>query len=581
MTEIGLSNIKKNYGFKNVLNGVEFEVNTGDKIAIVGKNGSGKTTVFKIITGVEKAESGTVAVRKGATIGFLEQLPKKVDDSFTVRDVLNLGISDLIELADKMERLENEMANPENIDNIDPIMKNYEKVQDSFITKGGYELAEKISKICSVFKISEDRLNQKYNSQSGGEKTVANLASLLLSNPDILVLDEPTNHLDIQMTEWLEKFLKNYKGTVVINSHDRYFLDKVVNKIVLLENGKSEIYHGNYSYFIDEEEKRALSEFEIYKNQQKKVTAMKGSIKKLREFGMLGNNEAFFRRANSIEKRLEKIEMLDRPGADKFKLQLEFEMKDRSGKDVLRIEDLGILLGDREILDGVNMELTYGEKACLLGKNGSGKSTLIRTILGDIVPDQGKVKIGSNVKIGYIPQEIYFEDEGNTILDEFRKEFSGTETALRSILAKFMFCSEDVFKRVGGLSGGEKVRLKLAELMQKDTNLLILDEPTNHIDIETRETLETALQSFKGTLLFVSHDRYFINRLANRTLEIDEKQVTNYVGNYDYYRETKEGQERQNPRISGTVEVLEPVSSQARTPIKDEIEFGMYYDELF
>lgn len=540
MIEIGLNNVKKNYGFNNVLDGIELEVNTGERVAIVGKNGSGKTTLFKIIADIEKADSGNVSTRNGATIGILEQIPKKVDSSYTVKDVLNIGISDLIIVEDQMKLLEEKMSDPNNMDQLDSIMKEYGAVQDKYIAKGGYDIEEKMSKICIGFNLSDDKLNQSYNSLSGGEKTITNLASLLLSNPDILLLDEPTNHLDIQTLEWLEGFLNNYKGTVVINSHDRYFLDKVANKTVLLENGKSNIYHGNYSYFLEEDERRTLAEFEVYKNQQKRVAAMKESIKKLREFGTIGNNEIFFKRAKSIEKRLEKLELMDKPITDKGKLPLNFEMNERSGKDVLKVSDLGIVLGDKEIFDGANMQIVYGQKTCLIGKNGTGKSTLIRAVLGDVKQDQGEIKLGSNVKIGYIPQEVYFEDDKKTVIEEFREDFHNGETALRATLSKFMFNGENVFKRVGSLSGGEKVRLKLAALMQQDTNFLILDEPTNHIDIDTRETLEDALQEYKGTLLFVSHDRYFINKLAENVLDIENKQINNYVGNYDFYKQSQE-----------------------------------------
>jgi ATP-binding cassette, subfamily F, member 3 len=539
MIEIGLNNIKRNYGFKNILDGVTIEVNSGDVMAIVGRNGCGKSTLLKIIAGEENVDSGMVFTRNGATIGFLQQIPKKVADDITVKDILNLGIKDIMDLQAKLSVLELKMSDEAYANNLNSIMNEYSRLQERYIFMGGYELTEKFSKICVEFKISDEKLRQTYNSLSGGEKTVINLTSILLSNPDILLLDEPTNHLDIQTLEWFEGFLKAYKGTVVIISHDRYFLDKVATKTLLLDDGKGYIYSGNYTYFLEEDERRTLAQFEIYKNQQRQITAMKESAKRLREFGTIGNNELFFKRAKSIEKRLEKLEVLDKPKNDGTKLPLNFAMNDRSGKDVLKIVDLGIVLGEKQIFNDASFQLFYGEKLCLIGKNGSGKSTLINILLGEINQYTGDIKIGSNVKIGYVPQEIYFEDENATILDTFRKCFSGTETDLRGTLAKFMFRGENVFKRVSGLSGGEKVRLKLASLMQLDTNLLILDEPTNHIDIDTREVLEEALQEYKGTLLFISHDRYFINKLAKRVVEIADKKLKSYLGNYDEYKEAK------------------------------------------
>jgi len=566
MIEIGLNNIKKNYGFKNILDGVTVEVNTGDVMAIVGKNGCGKSSLLKIIYGGENVDSGKVFTRNGATIGFLEQIPKKVSDDVTVKDILNLGIKEIMDLQIKLNTLELKMSDETYANNLNSIMNEYSRLQEKFIFKGGYELTEKFSKICVEFKISDEMLVQKYNSLSGGEKTVINLTSILLSTPDILLLDEPTNHLDIQTLEWFEGFLKSYKGTVVIISHDRYFLDKVATKTLLLDEGKGIIYSGNYTYFLEEDERRTLSQFEIYKTQQKQIIAMKESIKRLRDFGTIGNNELFFKRAKSIEKRLDKLEVVDRPKNDNTKLPLNFAMNDRSGKDVLKVLNLGIVLGDKQIFNDANLELYYGEKVSLVGNNGSGKSTLIGIILGSLQQTAGTIKIGSNVKIGYIPQEIYFEDENATILDTFRKCFSGTETELRGTLAKFMFRGENVFKRVSALSGGEKVRLKLASLMQQDTNILILDEPTNHIDIDTREVLEEALQEYKGTLLFISHDRYFINKLSKRVIEISGKKLKSYLGNYDDYKEAK----TRTNTIVKNVKIIIPVKNISKSKKKKQ-----------
>ena len=539
MIEIAMNNAKRNFGFKNVLDGFDLEATTGERIALIGPNGCGKTTIFKIIAGEEKLDSGMVTTRKGASIGLLSQIPPKVSDDYTVRDLLLKDFQKLFEVERKMRECEQKLATASPKD-MDYLLSAYGKLQDYFQNMGGYEIDEKVSKICNGFKISDNMLDRAFNTLSGGEKTIVNLASLIISNPDILLLDEPTNHLDIDTLEWFEQFLANYKGTVIISSHDRYFLDKVATKTIFVDKGKADVYHGNYTYYLQESERRALAEFEEYKNQQKQIEAMKNTVKKLREWGTQGDNPRFFRRAACIEKRLEKMEMLDRPDTKKT-LPLDFEVKGRSGKDVLVVDDLGLMAGDKVLLDGAEMSVQYGEKVCLMGKNGTGKSTFIKALL-DPTSDyvcQGEIKLGSQVSIGYIPQEIHFEDDNATILEVSRKSFTGSETQLRASLAKFLFYGENVFKRVGTLSGGEKVRLKLFELIQKKANLLILDEPTNHIDIDTKEMLEEALSEYAGTLLFISHDRYFINQLAERIENIEDCQFVNYLGNYDYYKEQK------------------------------------------
>ena len=539
MIEIAMNNAKRNFGFKNVLDGFDLEATTGERIALIGPNGCGKTTIFKIIAGEEKLDSGMVTTRKGASIGLLSQIPPKVSDDYTVRDLLLKDFQKLFEVERKMRECEQKLATASPKD-MDYLLSAYGKLQDYFQNMGGYEIDEKVSKICNGFKISDDMLDRAFNTLSGGEKTIVNLASLIISNPDILLLDEPTNHLDIDTLEWFEQFLTNYKGTVIVSSHDRYFLDKVATKTIFIDKGKADVYHGNYTYYLQESERRALAEFEEYKNQQKQIEAMKNTVKKLKEWGTQGDNPRFFRRAACIEKRLEKMEMLDRPDTKKT-LPLDFEVKGRSGKDVLVVDDLGLMAGDKVLLDGAEMSVQYGEKVSLMGKNGTGKSTFIKALL-DPTSDyvcQGEIKLGSQVSIGYIPQEIHFEDDNATILDVSRKSFTGSETQLRASLAKFLFYGENVFKRVGTLSGGEKVRLKLFELIQKKANLLILDEPTNHIDIDTKEMLEEALSEYAGTLLFISHDRYFINQLAERIENIEDCQFVNYLGNYDYYKEQK------------------------------------------
>lgn len=371
MIEIELNNIKKNYGLKNVLDGVSFEIKTGERIALIGDNGSGKSTILKIISGEEKADSGKVNIRKEAEIGYLKQVYPNENDSIVVEEYLKRSFKKYFDMEKRLKELEVLMLDENQ--NIENLIKRYGRLQEEYITLGGYELEEKFKKICSGFKFKTEFLNKKYNTLSGGEKTIVNLATILLKNPDVLLLDEPTNHLDIETLEWLEKFLNSYKGTVVLISHDRYFLDKVVNKIILLEKGKTIAYFGNYSYFVKEDERRTLAEFEKYKNQQKQIEKMKESIKKLRSFGELEQNESFFKRAKCIEKRLEKLEVLDKVSVEKKKLPININMSSRSGKDVLIIKNLNKKYGEKVVFNNFNMEVYFGEKVRITGENGSRK----------------------------------------------------------------------------------------------------------------------------------------------------------------------------------------------------------------
>lgn len=491
MSVIKLKDLSKAYGDNVVLDKVNININAGEKIGIIGVNGTGKSTLMKIIMGEEDPDNGKVELSSGTSIGYLKQATEYTPEDFTKMTSDKTSISDFLK------------------------------------TTGELSVSDDID-------FSAERLQNL----SGGEKTKIALSSILATSPSVLLLDEPTNHLDIDTLEWFEHFLSSYKGTIIMSSHDRYFLDKVATKTILIDKGKADVYHGNYSYFLEESDRRALAEFDEYKTQQKQIEAMKATVKKLKEWGERGDNPRFFRRAACIERKLEKMELLDRPESKK-QLPLDFEINGRSGKDVLVADDLGIIIGDKVILDGANMHLKYGEKVCLMGKNGTGKSTFIKTVLGDDNICQGEIKIGSSVSIGYIPQEIRFEDEDATVLETARRFYDGTETHLRASLAKFLFYGENVFKRVGKLSGGEKVRLKLFELIQKKANLLILDEPTNHIDIDTKEMLEEALGEYQGTLFFISHDRYFINKLAQRVINIEDQTFNEYLGNYDYFKEQK------------------------------------------
>lgn len=528
MIDINISKVCKSFGFDLALNNIDITVQKGEKVGLIGTNGSGKSTILKIIAGQESIDSGSLSIRNNISMGYLSQIPEEKD--IIVKDYINSAFKEIIELKEKLERYEDKLLTEDY-----KVITKYMNLQEKFISLGGYEYETKIQKILPVFNITEEILNRNFNTLSGGEKTIISLIRLLLQEPDVLLLDEPTNHLDINKMIWLEKTLKNYKGTIMLVSHDRYFMDNVINKVYLLTKRGIEVYHGNYSYYIKESENRLLLELKNYKDQQKQITAMENSIKRLKEYGRLcgpSGGEIFFRRAASIEKRLEKLEKLDKP-EEKKKLNITFDTASRSGKDVLTINNLNLSYGTKEIFNNLNLSIKYQDRLCLVGDNGVGKSTLIKEIL----KGNNSIKLGSNIKIGYIPQEIEFEDINLSVLEEARKYFIGPEQYLRSALFKYLFAGENIHKKIKYLSGGEKVRLKIFCLIQDSYNFLILDEPTNHIDIDTREMLEGSLKEFTGTILFVSHDRYFINKIATSIIEIKNKNITKYIGNYDDYRE--------------------------------------------
>ena len=523
MIEINLNKINKSYGFNTILNEFSMNIKTNEKVALIGPNGCGKTTTFRIITGEEIQDSGTVSIRRESKVGYLIQIPPLEEDNTIAETVYLKGVKELLDLKEELDNLSNNLSSNEK-----DIIK-YSKLRDEFEIRGGYQLDEKINRIKNGFKLNDSLLNTEYNKLSGGEKTIINLASLVLSNPDILLLDEPTNHLDIDTLEWFEEYLKNYNGTVLIISHDRYFLDKVVNKIILINNGKEDIYFGNYSYYMNEYEKRLLIEFSNYKNQQKEIKALEEAIDRYRAWGEKSDNPMFFRRMHAIERRLERMILIDKP-VEKKDLPIKFSQKDRTSEHVLTIKDYTLSIGEKLLLDNVNIDIYYTDRVCLMGKNGSGKTTLIRNILNNT---HDNIRLGTNVNLGYIPQEVRFDDEELTIYEYVRQFFVGGESELRSKLVQFYFGGEVLKKKIRSLSGGEKVRIKLLELNIKNVNFLILDEPTNHIDIDTREILENALLEFKGTVLFVSHDRYFINKIATRVIRIENLKIVNYEGNYN------------------------------------------------
>ena len=523
MIEISLNKINKSYGYNNVLNNLSFDIKTNERVALIGNNGCGKSTTLKIIIGLESSDSGSVSIRKESKIGYLTQIPPEEKAGVSSRDVYLRGISELLDLKSKINTFVDSMSGN------DKDIKTLDKLQEEFRIKGGYNLKERIEKIRNGFKISNELLDREYNKLSGGEKTLINLASIVLSSPDILLLDEPTNHLDIDTLEWFEDYLSSYNGTVVLISHDRYFLDRTVNKIIEMENGSADIYHGNYSYYLKESEKRLMIEFQNYKNQQKEIKALKEAIIRYKTWGAKSDNPMFFRRAKAIQTRLNKMELIEKPKT-KSDLKINLNVEDRTSNRVMVISNLNLSIGNKELLKKSNMEVYYKERVCLMGKNGAGKTTLIKNILNNT---HENIKLGTNIKFGYIPQEIRFDNEELTIYEHMRKIFVGSESELRSKLNQFYFTVDSIDKKVKNLSGGEKVRLKLLELILKNANFLIFDEPTNHIDIDTREILEESLLAYEGTILFISHDRYFINKIATKIVMIDDKKMITYDGNYD------------------------------------------------
>lgn len=540
MMELSFNNIVKYLGSTQVFKGISFQIYDRERVGIVGANGSGKSTILKIIAGIEELtrdDKGTIAIPRGATIAYLEQIPN-YNEGVTVKEVLNQAFGELHSIESNIKALEERMKLIEG-DELERALKEYSRLQQEYEVKGGYEQDEKLSKVCQGLNLTENFINKEFNILSGGEKTTVILGKILLQNPDILLLDEPTNHLDMQSVEWLEGYLKGYKGIVIVVSHDRYFLDNVVTKIIELEDMYCEAYKGNYSYYVNQKEENMLIQFENYKEQQKKIAAMEKAIKDLRDWAIRADNNKFFKRAASMQKSLNKMDRISKPKFQRQNMKLSFNEAERSGNDVIVVKNLYKNYGDKELFRDGNMQVNFGERVALIGANGSGKTTFLKMVLGEEQLDSGSTKIGESVKVAYLPQNITFDNEEATVLETFRENFSILEGKAREYLSKFMFYGGNVFKKVKHLSGGERIRLKLSQLLFQDINLLIMDEPTNHLDIDSIENLEEALKEFNGTIFYISHDRYFINNISNRVIAIEDKKFTSYEGDYDNYKEEK------------------------------------------
>lgn len=535
MIELEIKNLKKYYGANLIFEDINFDVKSKERVAIVGRNGCGKSSIFKKIVNKENQDKGEILTRKNLKLGYLEQIPEFED--YKVKEILNLGFPHLIELEEKLRLLEKNMENTDC--DMEKTLKKYSNLQEEYENLGGYEKETTISKVCTGLNINEDFLESEFDSLSGGEKTRVMLGKILVESPGLLLLYEPTNHLDMKFVEWLENYLKDYTGSVIIVSHDRYFLDKVVNKVVEIENLTSKTYIGNYTSYLNQKEEALNLANHQYKEQQKKIKDMEESIKRLKVFSTNGDNEKFVKRAQSMQKRLDKMEKLENPNKKLENMKININNNSKQSQDVILIKEGSKSFKDKLLFKDVDILIRKGENIALIGDNGCGKSTLVKIILKQEKLDNGILQVANSSKIGYLPQNVEFEDEEKTILDWFREDIVITEGKAREYLAKYMFYKEDVFKKVKSLSGGEKSRLKLSKILYFEVNLLILDEPTNHLDIESINNLEKVLKDFKGSILFVSHDRYFINNLCNRILSIEDNKVLSWNGNYDYYKEKR------------------------------------------
>ncbi len=520
--------VTKHWGSGPVLTELSLEIRDGERIGLVGPNGCGKTTLLTLLAGKDTPDGGAIHYRRGSRVALLDQIPD-FGPTRTAGEVLAEAFESLLAMKRRLTELERDMADPALAEKA---MKAYGPLLETFGAQGGYEMEAALSRVADGLGIAK-LLDRPFGRLSGGERTKVGLGRILLLKPDLLLLDEPTNHLDLSSVEWLEAYLQDYEGSVLIVSHDRYFLDRVATKIVDLEGGVAETYHGNYSYFVEEKERRLLAEFTAYQEQQKRIKKMEEAIKRLRVWAAQADNPKMFKRAAAMQKALDRIDRLDKPVLERVKMGLSLDMPDRSGKDVVVLSGVGVAFGERRLFANVDLLVRFRDSVAIVGENGCGKSTLLRMAAEGAAPTEGVVRVGSDVKIGYLAQHDLFPNEELTILDAFRDAVPVEEGRARHLLAKFLFYGAAVFRKVKNLSGGEKMRLRLAQLMHQEINLLVLDEPTNHLDIDAREALEETLSSFGGTVLCVSHDRYFLNKLFPVTYWMERGGLTRYEGHYD------------------------------------------------
>lgn len=543
MIILDVNNVEKNFGYGSLFDSISFSLNEGESISIVGPNGCGKSTLLRMIAGLERIDKGSVKIKKGASVVYLDQTSSdKVDDRLVI-DVIKDAFTQINKLSVLLKKYEDIMANPDSQEQYDKTLERYCRLIEEFGNIGGYDIDVKIGTVCSGLNIDNNMLYQTYATLSGGEKTLVQLAKALLQKPDLLLLDEPTNHLDIERIEWLENYIKSFKGASIIVSHDRYFLDRMSTKILDISGIEPKVYNTNYTGYLEEKEKDFEKQMAAYADQQLIIKRLQEQIKYFAERGMATNSSTLCNRAHALQSQLNRIlaRKIERP-QEQRNIKIGFNEERKSSKRVFETKDLVVLAPDgRKILDGIDLTITSGERIALIGSNGSGKSTYVKTLLGlQDMENSGEVIKGPSVKVGYLPQIISFKNDNQTLLECFKYESAVNEQRARQILATFQFYKEDVNKMVKNLSGGERIRLRLASLLQQNVNCLVFDEPTNHIDIPTKEVLEKAIENFDGTVIFVSHDRYFINKLAEKTIEFHDGHISTYLGNYDYYKSEKQ-----------------------------------------
>ena len=555
---LSCQNISKSFGTDEILKNVSFHIEENEKAAVVGINGAGKSTLLKIIMKQENPDEGDVTLAKDKTIGYLAQY-QDVSGHHTIYEEVLDSKRDIIEMEERLRSMEAQM-NTLSGDALGQLLDTYHKLSHEFEQVNGYAYRSEVTGILKGLGFTEEEFDKKMNELSGGQKTRVSLGKLLVTKPDVLLLDEPTNHLDIESIRWLETFLLNYKGAVLIVSHDRYFLDRVVSKVVEIFQHKGYVYQGNYSDYAKKKAAIRAAMIKQYYNQQREIKHQEEVIAKLKSF----NREKSIKRAESREKMLDKIERIEKPTEDNTDIRIVLEPNVVSGNDVLKVEGLAKAFPPLQLFQGIDFEVKRGERVALIGNNGTGKTTILKIINELLPPDAGTVTLGSNVHIGYYDQEHQQLHMEKTIFDEIADDYPNlNNTKVRNVLAAFLFTDDDVYKRIEDLSGGERGRVALAKLMLSDANFLILDEPTNHLDITSKEILEEALKSYTGTVLFVSHDRYFINQTATRILELTGETVVNYIGNYDYYLE------KHDQMVSLYVKKPEAKTTSDETPVRE------------
>ena len=535
---LNATNISKSFGSNEIIKDATFLVNEHEKVAIVGVNGAGKTTLLKILTGEESADSGSITLAKDAKLGYLRQI-NNVDSALSIIDELYTVIEPILNMEKRMSQMQEDMKHLTGSE-LEELYSSYTALTHSYELMDGYAAKSRVVGILKGLGFEEADFDRKINTLSGGQKTRVFLAKLLLEEPDIILLDEPTNHLDLRSIEWLESYLLNYKGAVIIVSHDRYFLDKIVSKVIDIENGNVQMYLGNYTDFSNKKQMLLDAKMKEYLNQQQEIKHQEAVITKLKQF----NREKSIKRAESRQKQLEKIERVEAPQTYSENMRLSLDISKESGKDVLTVHNLSKSFDHKKLFWDINFEIKRGERVAIIGDNGTGKTTLLKIINGLLNPDTGEVIYGSNVSVAYYDQEHQVLHMDKTLFDELSDTYPDmTNTQIRNILAAFLFTGEDVYKKIADLSGGERGRVSLVKLMLSKANFLLLDEPTNHLDIVSKDVLENALNNFPGTVCYVSHDRYFINKTATRILDLTENRLLNYIGNYDYYIEKREAVE--------------------------------------